>query len=99
VITLNEPALALLLESENGPVGLDLRRRAERVTVLARQKVDVIMARSSVNVAADVDFRIDPGPQAVIGIRPSGSIADYLAEKEVRESAWLVPALQEAFEV
>lgn len=36
-VTLNGPALAFLLESENGPVGLDLRRRAEQVTALASQ--------------------------------------------------------------
>jgi hypothetical protein len=34
-VLLNEPGLKLLLESEQGPVGQDLRRRAEQVAALA----------------------------------------------------------------
>jgi hypothetical protein len=96
-VVLNEFALAALLESEQGPVGRDLRRRAERVTQLAREKVGFIMIRSTIDVSADVDFRIEGGPQAVIGIKDTGSISRYLAEKETRELVWLKPSLQQGF--
>lgn len=98
-IVLNETALQLLLESEAGPVGREIRERAERVLEGSRRRVGIIMQRSSVNVAADVDLELRPDLSAVIGIRDVGSISRYLAAKEARERVWLVPALAEVFPV
>jgi hypothetical protein len=98
-VTLSELGLVALLESEQGPVGQDLQRRAERVRQLAQERVRLIMIRSTVDVAQDVDFRIEAGPQAVLGIRDSGRISRYLAEKETRElEAWLKPSLRDGFQ-
>lgn len=96
-VTLNESALRALLESERGPIGQEIRKRAETVVEVARQNVNVIMARSPINVSPDVDFEIRPDLSAVIGIRNTGSITQYLAAKEGREHVWLTPALAEAF--
>jgi hypothetical protein len=87
-ITLNEQALRFLLEDEGGPVGLDLRRRAQNITDLYRTNVVSVMPRFP---ASEVDFEIttgDEGLQAIIGIRGGGTSArwaDYLAAKVERE--------------
>ena len=91
-VRLNEVALSALLDTQEGPVGQDLQRRAQAVTALARENVAFIMHRVP-GVAQDVDY-VMQGSQAVIGIRDAGSISEYLVDKENVEFVWLVPALQ-----
>ena len=96
-VVFNEGALKRLLETEQGPVGREIRRRAEEVVVRARQNVGFIMARSAVAISQDVGFALGPDLTAIIGIRNTGRQTEYLAAKEVREAVWLTPALAEVF--
>jgi hypothetical protein len=90
-VRLNEAALHFLLEDEAGPVGIDLRRRAQNIAVIYRQNVMNIVPAFGEH-GGDVDFAIedsDDGLRAVIGINPGDSessrMADYLAAKVERE--------------
>jgi hypothetical protein len=92
-ITLNEAALTFLLESEAGPVGLDLRRRSENVTALVRENATKILEEMPPEV---IDFEIsvgDDGLRSEIGVVGSGRWSDYLAAKEGREAVIFAPAL------
>ena len=98
-VTLNTAGLSALLEAPDGPVGREVRQRAEQVSEAARKRVRFIMQRSPLGpiVSSDVGFA-PHGNGYEIGIRGSGRIDFYLAEKEVREDGvWLIPALAEVF--
>lgn len=79
-VKLNQAALALLLETQDGPVGLLVRRQAEQVTENAKANARIIMTRYP-SAADAVGFSIGEDLQAVIGVRNEGSISEYLADK------------------
>ena len=92
-LVFNEAALHFLLEDEDGPVGRDLRRRAEKITDLVRANATKILEQMDPGV---VQFEIssgDDGLQAVIGVEGTGRWSTYLAAKEEREAVIFAPAL------
>lgn len=94
-MTLNEAALAALLETEEGPVGRFVERTAERIAGQAQQNVRAYFAGApSLNVDQDVGFSMD-GSTAVIGIRDAGPKARRLARAQAQGKVnWLQSALE-----
>ena len=94
-ITLNEPALALLLESENGPVGRFVADLAAQITGQAQQNVRAYFGSApSLNVDQDVGFDME-GSTATIGIRDAGSKSRRLAQSQADGRVnWLRSALE-----
>ena len=93
-VTVNEAALTFLLESEAGPVGLDLRRRSENIVASVRANATRILEEMPPDL---IDFEIsvgDDGLRSVIGMTSGGRWDDYLAAKERREQVIFAPALQ-----
>lgn len=93
MLTFNEAALNFLLENPAGPVGLDLRHRAENITDLVRANATKILEEMDPGV---IDFEIvngDDGLAAIIGVRGAGRWSTYLAAKEQREAVVFAPAL------
>ena len=78
------------LFGRDGPVTEDLVRRAENVVNDANLHIATILENPMIRPEPDYVVT-DQG--VVIGIRDEGSVARYMAAKEVRESVWLVPAL------
>lgn len=94
-ITLNEIAIQRLLESPEGPVGRDLRRRAEVVASAASRNAARIVPQAGAYVGYDI--RSDSqGLVATVGTDGSGRIALYLESKAIREreGGWLTSALE-----
>lgn len=102
-VILNESAIRLLLETDTGPVGLAVRRRAEDVRDNARNGVREIMANSSIDPSGAVDFQMIGDATAIVGIRDEGKVSRYLDEKAARESEvgglgdWMRNALRVVF--
>lgn len=94
-VTLNQAALNFLLENPAGPVGQDLRRRAENVTVLLRDGATTILEAMPPDL---IQYQIrsgDAGLEAVVGVVGGGRWSDYLVAKEAREGKPFAPALQQ----
>jgi hypothetical protein len=97
-LVFNEAALRFLLEDEAGPVGQDLRRRAEAITDLVRANATKILEQMSPDV---VQFEISTGEdglQAIIGVEGTGRWSSYLAAKEKREAVIFAPALAQGLD-
>jgi hypothetical protein len=96
VITLNEVALAALLETEDGPVGRHVQRVAQAVVVEAQKNVQGYFGTAPSlfgRVDQDVDFEME-GSSATIGIRDGGNKAQRLAAKQADGTfPWLSRAL------
>ena len=100
---LNETALTALLDTQDGPVGLLVERKAREVVFEARANARTIMHRYP-PAAEAVGFDLSPGPRAVVGVRDDGSMAEYLADKalgkitpkspELFAEGWLKAALR-----
>lgn len=101
-VILNEPGLERLLDTEFGPVGREVRQRAEAVRENARAGVREIMADSFIDPSGAVDFQMI-GSTAFVGIRDEGKVTRYLDEKAARESEvgrvgdWMRNALRVVF--
>lgn len=102
---IREAALNFLLFETEGPVGQEVKRRAERVADLARANVEIIMHRNPA-VADDIPEPLMDGNTAIVGLEDRGEISRYLAEKakrsrlgdvEVWPNGWLNAAAEEAF--
>lgn len=105
-VKLNNVAITALLESQQGPVGLLVQKKADEVLQNARVNAGRIMHRNP-SVVNDIDTAPGDANSVVIGIRPSstGRIAQYLADKaaglieprsdELFEEGWLVAALRD----
>lgn len=93
-VVLNNAALAVLLESQEGPVGRFIERQAARIVEQARQNVRGYFASApSLNVDQDVGSDMD-GSTAVIGIRDAGSKSRRLARAQADGKVnWLLDAL------
>jgi hypothetical protein len=96
-VTLYEPALRALLDSQEGPVGQYVQRLATRIEIEAQQNVkDYFGGAPSLQgrVDQDIDFIME-GSTATIGIRDSGNksrrIARYQAEGRFN---WLSRAVE-----
>lgn len=97
-VTLNEAALNFLLDNPAGPVGIDLRRRAENITRLVRANATKILEEMPPSL---VDFEVvsgDDGLAAIIGVQGTGRWSSYLAAKEQREAVIFAPALAQGLD-
>ena len=98
----NKPNMIFLTSSEQGPVGLDIKFFAEDVVENARDNVREVLRNYTgdiESVLGAIGYEIVQGPtgiEAFIGIRDTGAITNYLAEKEDKEGVWLAAALAEA---
>lgn len=97
-VILNEAALHFLLEDPAGPVGLDLRRRAENITELVRANATKILEQMDPQVIQYEISSGDNGLQAVIGVEGVGRWSSYLAAKEEREAVIFAPALAQGLD-
>jgi hypothetical protein len=96
-VILNEPALARLLDSEEGPIGIHVQQLAAQVVAQAQSNVrDYFQSAPSLNVDQDVGSDME-GSTAVIGIRDAGSKSRRLAQAQTDGKVnWLVSALRAA---
>lgn len=88
-------ALDFLLQNPDGPVGQDLRFRAENITRISEQQAGEIVHRGFQGQRI-VGYEIrngDEGLEAVIGV-DGGRIGDYLIAKDVREGRPFTQATQ-----
>lgn len=94
-VTLFEPVLVALLDSEEGPVGEFVSQVAAAVTVQAQQNVRAYFASApSLDVDQDVGFAME-GSTATIGIRDAGSKSRRLAQAQSEGRVnWLLSALE-----
>lgn len=94
----NEAALNFLLENPAGPVGQDLRRRAEAITDLVRANATKILEQMPPELVQYEISSGDDGLQAVIGVEGVGRWSTYLAAKEEREAVIFAPALAQGMD-
>lgn len=97
-VTLNESALRLLLDSETGPVGIDLTRRADNILAAARQNVGQSFNIRSGNLFRSLHRTVTHdtlGLVAMIGVDPNiAPYAGYLENgtepHQITGNPWLV---------
>lgn len=96
MVTLNEVALKALLETDDGPVGLDVQRRANAMQeVLKARARQIFEGRSGIQGDERVAMRRS-GQEITIGFL-DGRIEEYLAPKIEREPDAILPQLNTAF--
>jgi hypothetical protein len=102
MIRLNESALRFFLESDIGPVGRDLRRRAEAVTRLAETNASgMVIGIESGALHSGVRYALEQGPeglQAVIGTDANKDGFSYPAWHDQNGRPWLTNALRDGFD-
>lgn len=98
-VVINELAMETLLSTREGPVGVEIERRAQNVVAIARDEVAAVMHRDP-RWADLVDYEMEFEVVAVIGFRDIGQpyenrppTYNYLANKEIREGRFLEHAL------
>ena len=98
-VIINESVIAVLLESQDGPVGRFVARKAEQVTAEAQRNVRGYFASApALDVDQDVGFNME-GSTATIGIRDAGSKSRRLAQSQADGRInWLRSALDAARE-
>jgi hypothetical protein len=96
-VTLYEPALRALLDSQEGPVGQYVQLLAQRVVTQAQQNVKGYFASAPrLDVDQDVGSEME-GSTAVIGIKDAGNKSRRLAQAQAEGKVnWLVSALEAA---
>ena len=94
-VTLYEPALEALLDSQEGPVGQFIEAIAVRVTQQAQANVrDYFHSAPTLTVDQDVDMEM-LGSSAVVGIRDAGAKSRRLARMQADGTfPWLTLALE-----
>lgn len=94
-VILNEAALKRLLDTEEGPVGQFVQRKAEVLVEAAQNNVrDYFASAPVLTVDQDVGLSMD-GSTATIGIRDAGSKARRLARAQGEGKVnWLLKALE-----
>src|SRR5688500_16708952 len=97
-VTLFEPSLRFLLEDQDGPVGIDLRRRSEIITRLVEQNAQHIIIQLPDGIVGYEISNGDLGLQSEIGIVGTGRWSNYLASKELREGVVFRPALAQGLD-
>jgi hypothetical protein len=98
MITLNEGALQRLLQSDTGPVGRDLARRAQNVTAQATANASgEILGIRTGRLHSQIRYRIESdaqGLRAIIGSdAKSASGFSYPAFQDQNGRPWLTSAL------
>jgi hypothetical protein len=88
VITLNEVALAALLETQDGPVGRHVERMAQRVVVAMQTDVKGYFRGADFGIENDVALRMD-GSTAIVGLRDDPEGRSTHAESKSRRYARL----------
>lgn len=91
---IDEAAVRAWLEDPAGPVAQHVK--AEEIVVAARGQAAQIMHRVPEVIEA-IDHQMTSATEAIVGIHDEGPISRYLADKEAREHAWLVPAVRRVF--
>ena len=98
-VVLNNAALTLLLEAEDGPVGRYVEKVAQAVVVEAQRNVKGYFGSAPSlegRVDQDVDYEME-GSTAVVGIRDGGSKSRRLAQYQSEgRFNWLTRALDAA---
>ncbi len=95
----NEAALANLLESPDGPLGIKVRFVAETITQNYQGVIDKVWENQPAMVRPQADYVIDSGDfglQAEIGMPDAGRVTQYMGKKMGRED-WIVPAIMQAW--
>lgn len=102
-VTLYEAALFQLLESENGDVGEDLRRRAENVTRIAEVKASgTIIGIDSGDLHSGISYTIaedERGLYASVGSAAEHRGFHYPTWHDRNGRPWLSTALQDGFDL
>lgn len=104
-VVLNETALAFLLESDVGPVGRDIRRRAENVGAIAALNAsgDMVNIRSHALLGGlEVEVVSSPdGPRGIVKTDAMstwhGSPFSYPAYLDQTYRPWLSSALRDGY--
>ena len=98
-VILNESALAALLETQEGPVGRFVERKAQQIVEGAQRNVrDYFQSAPSLNVDQDVGLQMD-GSNATIGIRDAGEKSRRIAQAQADgRFNWLQRAVDAARE-
>ena len=101
-VRLFEPALTLLLDSEAGPVGQDLRRRAENVTADAEVNASgQIIGIETGDLHSGIRFVVESGGdglQAVVRTDAEHGGFAYPAYWDRNGRPWLTNALRDGFD-
>lgn len=98
-LVLNEAALKFLLEDPDGPVGQDLRRRSENITIIYHENVARYLP-TFVEQGGRIDYEIvsdDDGLRSFIGINPghgSDRFAENVAKKVLKEPDKAIDAME-----
>jgi hypothetical protein len=94
-VTLYEPALRALLESQEGPVGRYVQSLAEDITLQAQLNVRYYFESAPMlDVDQDVDFIME-GSTATVGIRDAGNKSRRLARAQAEGKVnWLGAAVE-----
>lgn len=89
-----EPALARLLDSQEGEIGRFMEGVAQAVTLRAGQNVNAYFhSAPSLDVGADVDYEME-GSTAAVGIRDAGSKSRRMARAQAEGKVnWLADAI------
>lgn len=96
-VTLNEIALKALLETDAGPVGRDVQRRADAMQdVLKARARQIFEGRPGIQGDERVEMRQGADLEITIGFL-DGKIESYLAPKIAREPDAILPQLDTAF--
>ena len=106
-VVLNEPALTFLLESDQGPVGRDMTRRAENVGAIAALNAsgDILGIRSHDLLSGlTVEPESNPdGARAVVKTTAMhewhGAPFSYPAYHDQTGRPWLTQALRDGFDL
>lgn len=102
-VVLNEAALERLLQSEAGPVGQDLSRRAQNVTAQAEVNASgAIIGIQTGDLHSGVRFEVgqgDDGLQAVVRTDAQHRGFNYPAWHDQNGRPWLTDALRDAFDL
>lgn len=101
-VTLNEVALRFFLDSEQGPVGTDLRERAENVTRLAEQNASGdIIGIDTGDLHSGIRYELrqgEEGLEAVIGTDARHNGFAYPTYWDENGKPWLTFALIDGFD-
>ena len=91
MVTLNETALRLLLDSKLGPVGQEVQQRADIVLAGARERASVILSNADMNQI--IQPQATGSNSIAVGFFSPGRFSSYLRAKDAREQNIFKPAI------
>jgi hypothetical protein len=96
-VILNEIALKALLDTDSGPVGRDIQRRADNMEQVVKARArQIFEGRPGIQGDERVEQRQGADMEITIGFL-DGKIESYLATKIEREPDAILPQLDTAF--